>query len=172
MAKKEKVAPVQQLFSKFGEFNSAEELNMSASGLRAEGDIENLKELAKENGIDEYDVEDYINGDIETLVTPITAAMGRLKVELETLDGQIKAMCSFYAKFAEVLITENQDVAKGVMKKGARIKGIYDAIYKYASSHKSGNCFSGATTDIQDKELVIAHYTGQKLEPLFDEWFK
>ncbi len=172
MAKKNtKVAPV-QLFEKFGEFDSYKELNQSAEGLKEEGDFDSLKELAKENGIEEYDVEDYINGMVDELTTPVTAALGRLKVELETLDGQIKAMCSFYAKFAEQVVMEREDVAAGVMKKGARIKGIYDAIYKYASSHKSGSCFSGSTTDLQDKELVVAHYTGQKLEPLFDQWFK
>lgn len=44
MAKK--VAPA-QLFAKFGEFDSVEELNKTAAGLRAEGDIQGLQELAK-----------------------------------------------------------------------------------------------------------------------------
>lgn len=71
MAKK--VAPA-QLFTKFGEFDSAEELNKTAAGLRAEGDIQGLQELAKENGIDPYEVEDYVDGMSDELATPITAA--------------------------------------------------------------------------------------------------
>lgn len=161
------------MYEKFREFDSVEELNEAAAGLKAEGDLKSLKELAKENGIDEYDVEDYINGATETLATLITAASGKLEKEIESMkQEQVKAMCAFYANFAKIIITENEQVAAGVMKKGARIKEIYDAIYKYASAHKSGGCFSGSTTDIQDKELVVAHYTGQKLEPLFDQWFK
>lgn len=161
-----------ELFSVFGEFDSYEEINQAAAGLKEEGDFESLKELAKENGIDEYDVEDYIDGVVDELTTPTTAALGRLKVDLEATDGPAKAMCEFYGKFTEVLIMENEKVTAGVMKKGVRIKGIYDALYKYAQSHKTGNCFSGSTTDLQDKELVVAFYTGTKLETLFDQWFK
>lgn len=72
MAKK--VAPA-QLFAKFGEFDSVEELNRAAAGLREEGDVDGLKELAKENGIDPFEVEDYIDGMSEELATPITAAL-------------------------------------------------------------------------------------------------
>ena len=39
------------MFDKFGEFDSAEELNKAAEGLRNEGDRESLIELAKENGL-------------------------------------------------------------------------------------------------------------------------
>lgn len=94
MAKK--VAPA-QLFTKFGEFDSAEELNKTAAGLRAEGDIQGLQELAKENGIDPYEVEDYVDGMSDELATPITAALGRMRVELETLEGSVEAMCRFYS---------------------------------------------------------------------------
>ena len=96
MAKKEnkKVAPA-QLFDKFGEFGSYKELNESAAGLKEEGDFESLKELAKENGIDEYDVEDYIDGVVDELTTPTTAALGRLKVDLEATDVLQRRCVSF-----------------------------------------------------------------------------
>lgn len=171
MAKKKgKVAPV-QLFAKYGEFDSVEELNRAAAGLLEEGDIDGLKELAKENGIDLFDVQDYIDEMSEELATPITAALGRMKVELEKLDGQIVNMCLFYSIFANALITESEEVARGIMKKGARLKGIYDAIYDYAKKHQSGGCFCGNTTDQQDKELVKAYYTGQDINQLLDRWF-
>ena len=160
------------MYEKFGEFNSVEELNKAAAGLKAEGDFKSLRELAEENGLDKEDAEDYVNGDTEMLATLITAASGKLEKELEDMkEGQIKAMCAFYANFAKTMITEDGQVAAGVMKKGVRIKGIYDAIFKYAQKHKSNGCFSGATTDRQDKELVTAYYTGKNLEVLFDKWF-
>lgn len=160
------------MYEKFGEFDSVEELNEAAAGLKAEGDMESLKELAKENGIDEYDTEDYINGDTDALATVVTAAVGKLEKELESMkEDQAKAMCAFYANFTRTIIAENEEVARGIMKKDARIRGIYDAIYEYAKNHKSGGCFSGTTTDKQDKELVTAYYTGKNLETLFKQWF-
>lgn len=40
------------MFDRFGEFNSAEEINETAVNLRKEGDTDSLKVLAEENGID------------------------------------------------------------------------------------------------------------------------
>lgn len=88
MAKeKQKVAPVQELFSRFGEFDSVEELNKAADGQLAEGDMEALKALAKENGIDDDTVSDYMNGYTKELAVPIIAAAGRIKVERDTFKG-------------------------------------------------------------------------------------
>ena len=65
------------MFEKFGEFNSAEELNNKAEELK--GNIQELKQLAEENGLEEDDVNDYIDGAITELATPLTAAMGKIK---------------------------------------------------------------------------------------------
>ena len=51
------------MFDKFGEFDSAEEINKAAAGL------------------DEDDAMDYCGGLIKELATPMTAALGKLKVE-------------------------------------------------------------------------------------------
>ena len=72
------------MFDKFGEFDSAEELNKAAEGLRNEGDRESLIELAKENGIDPEDAEDYFSGEMEKLAGNRLAAVARLKVEKES----------------------------------------------------------------------------------------
>ena len=64
------------MFEKFGEFNSAEEINRAAKQQLAEGDTEAIYTIAKENGIDEDDVKDYIAGCTETLVTVLSAAVG------------------------------------------------------------------------------------------------
>lgn len=41
------------MYKIFGEFNSAEEINMTAKGLLEEGDTDNIKVLAVENGLDD-----------------------------------------------------------------------------------------------------------------------
>lgn len=64
------------MFDKFGEFDSAEEINKAAAGL----DETELKKLAEENGLDEDDAMDYCGGLIKELATPMTAALGKLKV--------------------------------------------------------------------------------------------
>ena len=48
------------MFEKFGEFDSAEELNRAAAAQFKEGDTEAILTIAKENGIDEEDARDYI----------------------------------------------------------------------------------------------------------------
>lgn len=73
------------MFDTFGEFDSAEELNAAAAGQKAEGDTGALKELAEENGIDEDDVQDYMDGVTDSLCTPLTAAYGKLAVETAVL---------------------------------------------------------------------------------------
>ena len=76
------------LFEKFGEFDSAEELNRAAAAQLAEGDIDAIYGIAEENGIDREDAEDYIDGAAPELCTPIMAALGKLKVEAAELEPQ------------------------------------------------------------------------------------
>lgn len=73
------------LFERFGEFDSVEELNMTAEGLKAEGDIESLKVLAVENGLDAADAEDYANGIVTELASALMAAEGKIAVESKAL---------------------------------------------------------------------------------------
>jgi hypothetical protein len=69
------------MFDIFGKFDSVEELNMCAAGLKAEGDTENLKTLAKENGIYKFQVEEYISGLSGELTDLMNAALGRIDIE-------------------------------------------------------------------------------------------
>lgn len=75
----------EKLFPKFGEFDSAEEINRAAEAQKKEGDLEALKELAKENGIDEMDAEDYMDDINVELCTHFSAAMGKIQREVEYL---------------------------------------------------------------------------------------
>lgn len=78
------------LFEKFGEFDSAEELNRAAAAQLAEGDIDAIYGIAEENGIDREDAEDYIDGAAPELCTPIMAALGKLKVVKKKLTRQLE----------------------------------------------------------------------------------
>lgn len=69
------------MYEIFGNFDSVEELNTCAEGLKVAGDKDRLTELAKENGIPELFVEDYINGNSEEFTDWVNAAIGKLEVE-------------------------------------------------------------------------------------------
>lgn len=71
------------MYEIFGNFDSYEEINACAEGLKAEGDLENIKKLAKENGIPENLADAYISGAMEELTGWMDAAIGKLEVEGE-----------------------------------------------------------------------------------------
>ena len=73
------------MFEQFGEMGSAAEINLLADNLVIEGDLESVKKLAKENGLDEMDVEDFLAGDLPELCTDLSAAVGKLELEAKEL---------------------------------------------------------------------------------------
>ena len=73
------------MFEKFGELNSFGEINELAENLFNEGDTESLKAMAKENGIQNEFIQMYLQGDIPVLCDPLTAAMGKIDVEVAEL---------------------------------------------------------------------------------------
>lgn len=59
------------MFDKFGEFDSADEMNRAAAAQRKEGDNEAILAIAEENGIDKEDAMDFIDGCVAAFVTPL-----------------------------------------------------------------------------------------------------
>lgn len=53
------------MFDKFGEFDSAEEINRAAAAQLKEGDLDAIKTIAEENGLDPEDAEDFCTGATE-----------------------------------------------------------------------------------------------------------
>ena len=142
------------LFEKFGEFDSVEELNRAAAGQLAEKDIEALEELAKENGIEDGDVYDYVDGYTEELAT---AALGRISVEIEEIRKKISRenmSCLIIADMTKSLCPTNEKLVKGIMKKGKRIKKIAEAMY-------NNRCIMGTDRELED--VIIAYYVDGKL---------
>lgn len=109
------------MFEKFGEFDSAEELNRSAAAQKEEGDLEALVALAAENGIDKEDAEDYMDDVIEELVTRKTAAMGKLDAEKKDL--KLSGVLLDWVQELVTMIMESDDFARAVRKKGKSLAG-------------------------------------------------
>ena len=106
-----------KLFEKFGEFDSYMEINEAAKGLFQEGDTEGLRELAKENGLEE-EAEWYLSGETEELCDTLSAALGKLKAERRGKNSR------FYDSVADYLMAYCDDVnfARAVRKKGRRLE--------------------------------------------------
>ena len=106
------------MFDKFGKFESFEEINRAAAAQKEQGDEEALVALALENGLDREDAEDYMDGAIDKLCTPLSAALGRLRVEAEELKLQ-REMIDLYEEIVATLMNnEKRDFIKhGIMRK-------------------------------------------------------
>lgn len=122
------------MFDKFGEFDSSEELNMAAEGLLNEGDIESLNIMAAENGIDKADVEDYVEGFVLSLTTPLTAAYGKLDIESKEL--KIAEIMEDWMQYIKVMCCEVEGMAEAVRKKGKSLKACIAELLKWSFNNQ------------------------------------
>lgn len=118
------------MFDKFGEFNSCEEINELAENLLNEGDIESLREVAKENGIVTDIVEMYVNGDLVDLCDPLTAAVG--KIEVECLELKPKEIMQDWVEYLKCQCMDDEELAKQVRKTGKSLKGCIGALLSWS----------------------------------------
>lgn len=112
----------------FGEFTSVEELNLCASGLKEEGDLESLKKLAMENGIDEEDAIDYFEDAYPVLCNETMAALG--KIDIERKDLNLGEILDDWANYIKAEIQESESMAAGVMKNS--LAGCIAELLKYS----------------------------------------
>lgn len=156
------------MFDKFGKFNSVEELNMSAEGLKAEGDKESFKELAEENGIDIEDAVDYWNGDADCFATKLMAINGRIDVESKSL--ALGDILEDWANYIKSLGSEDDKMAEGIMK-GSLSECIAELLkYSYknmkpvpqeiikAAGISGGNVKLGIPGAAQAKKIIRDYY--------------
>ena len=117
------------MFEKFGEFDSVEELNEAAAGQLEQGDTEAILLLAEENGIQRMDAEDYIEGLVPVLATPMMAAFGKLEMEAKEL--KVKDIMEDWAAYIKQCCT-NMEMAEAVRRKGKSLKGCIAELLKWS----------------------------------------
>lgn len=166
------------MFDKFGEFDSVSELNMCAEGLRTEGDIESLIKLAEENGIDKEDAQDYADGCVDKLATPLMAATGKLKMESEDL--QLKGIVSDWKDMVMELCAEDEVLCAAVRKKGKELKQCMANLIQFSFENKvqvsskilkvtkvthngklepfRGDLYLGIPNNVQTKQIIRDYY--------------
>lgn len=122
------------MFDKFGEFNSAEEINRAAAQQLKEGDKDALFAIANENGIDMDDVNDYIAGYTETFVTELSAAIGKIEVESQYL--KIEGILKDWTGAILQQCTESEEFCEAVRSKEKSLKGCMAVLIKFAFENK------------------------------------
>ena len=128
------------MFDKFGEVDSFEELNRMALAQREEKDEEALMLLAKENGIDKEDAEDFYDGMYDEFTNLKLAAIGKLRVECE--EYGIKGILKDWVDEIVADLNEDEDLARNIRKKGKDLGQLIANMAEYGYEHR---------TDVSDK---------------------
>lgn len=161
------------MFDKFGEFDSYEEINRAAAAQHAQGDDEAILAIAAENGIDEEDARDYIDGLAEELVTPLMAAYGKLDVESAELKPY--EIMEDWLQYIELRCAEEPEMALAVRRKGKSLKGCIAALLVWSMNNqrdvdkailKAVGVSYRVTLGIpgmgRAKQLITEYYLGRK----------
>lgn len=160
------------MFEKFGEMSSYTEINELAANLLQEGDLDSLKELAKENGIPDDYVEMYLEEAIPALCDSASAAIG--KIDMECKELKPKELMLDWVEYVKGLCMENEMIAHQVRKKGKNLKGCIALLLKYSFKNQvpvdkdvikaAGTNASKVTFGVpgmaKAKELIRDYYLG------------
>ena len=161
------------MYEKFGEFDSVEELNAAAEGLKKEGDLESLIALAAENGIDKEDAEDYMDNCADELANPLMAAVGKLQIEKSCMT--VKEIVEDWYQYIVLVCGESENMARAVRHKNKSLKGCMAALLSWSFK----NCYeldkeivkaAGITANVKlgipgmghAKEIIMEYYLGKK----------
>lgn len=123
------------MFEKFGEFDSFKEINELAENLFNEGDIDSLKAMAKENGIQEELVEMYLQGDLPMLCDAVTAAIG--KIEIEAAELKPKEIMEDWVEYLKGQCLEDEILAFKVRKRGRSLKGCIAVLLSWSFKNQN-----------------------------------
>lgn len=166
------------MYEKFGEFNSASDMNKQAVRLLAEGDTKSIIKLAEENGIDKEDAQDFIDGIVDELVNPFMAAVGKLKIEEQEieLDGIVKEWKDIILQ----MCTDDKELCVAIRTKKKHLAECIGKVIAYAFENKvqvsnkivkstkvnhngklepfKGPLYLGIPTTVEVKKLVNEYY--------------
>lgn len=122
------------MFDKFGEFDSADEMNRAAAAQRKEGDNEAILAIAEENGIDREDAMDFIDGCVAAFVTPLMAAYGKLDIEAKELKPY--EIMEDWLQYIKLRCAEEPEMAVAVRRKGKSLKGCIAAMLEWSMKNQ------------------------------------
>lgn len=159
------------MFDRFGEFDSAEEINETAVNLRKEGDRESIKVLAAENGIEEEIVNVFLEGELLYLCDEMTAAIGKLQVEAREV--RCAEIMEDWVAYIKVQCLDHTEVARAVRRKGKSLSGCIAELLKWSFKHQiavdkeimkaagvtAGRCTLGIPGMATATKIITDYYT-------------
>lgn len=162
------------MFDRFGEFDSAAEINETAVNLRKEGDRESLKVLAKENGIEEDALEAFLDGTLLYICDEMTAAIG--KIEVEAKQVKCAEILEDWVEYIKAQCFEKPEIANAVRRKGKSLEGCIAEILKWSFKNQipvdkkimkaagvtAGRCTLGIPGMARAKQIITKYYIGRK----------
>lgn len=158
------------MFDKFGEFDSAEEINRAAAAQLKEGDLGAIKTIAEENGLDSEDAEDFCTGAIDSLTTPLLAAIGKL--EMESKDLGLKNMMEDWKNFLIQMCEEDDQIPGKRLRRKDRISGqrtIPESTERNCCMHRISGMEHGILRTIRHKgkehKRNVLHQRSAKNQP-------
>ena len=152
-------------------YTNIEELNTKAAELLVNKNYDGIRELAKENGIDTEDAEDYIDGVINILATPLTAAYGKL--DLEEKDLKLSGLLKDWKGYIALLCSEDTAVCEAVLSKdmagcmGKILKHSFDTKEKVSdrickAAGLKNDVYMGVPSAADVKKIIREYYLGGK----------
>lgn len=118
------------MFDIFGYMETAEEINRTAEGLKNEGDVDNLRKLAEENGIPVEIADMYFCEEVSVLTDNISAALG--KIEVESAELKPVEIMADWVEYLKSRCFESVELSKAVRKKDKTLKGCIGALLKWS----------------------------------------
>ena len=122
------------MFDKFGEMESAAQINELAINLKNEGDRDSIKALAKENGISVEVANAFIDGIIPFLCDDMLAAVGKL--EIESREVKAEELIYDWSEYIKQRCMEDDSMSKAVRTKGKTFNGCIAHILKWSFDHQ------------------------------------
>lgn len=161
------------MFEKFGNFNTYEEINASAEGLKNEGDTENLYVLAAENGIDKELAQMYAEGEIPCLCDIQSAAIGKLDIEAAEL--KTDEIMADWVEYIKGCIAKDDKMAAAVRNSSKSLKSCITELLKWSFKNAkpvdkdilkaAGPKYQGVTLGIpgigRAKKIIRDYYLGR-----------
>lgn len=163
------------MFERFGEFDSAGEINETAVNLRKEGDLDSLRILAGENGLYDQDIMDaFLDGTLIYLCDEMTAAIG--KIEMEAKEVKCAEIMGDWVEYIKAQCMEDPEAARAVRKKGKSLAGCIAELLKWSFGHQvpvdreimkaagvsAGRCTLGIPGMARAKQIIKKYYLGRQ----------
>ncbi len=152
--------------------NNIEELNKKAEELKLMKDLKGLKKLCKDNGVDEEDASDYMEGYISELFTPFILAAAKLKKERDAFKDLPTALSLYTDEI--INMAQDKEIAEGILKDNKNLAEALGAIVKQASKTRKAipkeiskaagipeNVPMGDVDKPTFEKLIKVYYTGE-----------